>query len=624
MAGNFWYNAHMRLLNRLVCFARLVASAVAILVAVQARGAIKYDYYVSQTGGDDGYDGRTAEKPFKTIDAALSAASNGQTVAVLPGTYTYPAFYSKADYREGAPRRISLFAVDTGGSDETVIDASLVAEPNDARIVGCLSEMWSLFDGFTFRGCRPKSSANRFSPYMYAYFRGCVFEHMDTTNQNAAAVWSWCVLEGCIVYDARVTAASGTPSMFQSCSVMDSFVQFSCGGGDLSLACGSYFDNCFLTGGPLGTLDSEPGQGDGFFNSTLLLDGVAFPNGRSDVGWYDYDGVWRKDKPAPLDGCLVGIDGYTNTYFVTDSYVTNFAACAAAIDPATLRIADASTMAYYYGYDALEDRLIMKANARPRTLTWNGGESGNLSSRSWDGGAGLHVTPYTGDTLVFPKGGRFVNDIGGLTLAGLSFEATNDVAIAGGPIEMAGGGVGVLAAGPGAVNIEAPLSFGASPTSTVCVGASAGVSLSIAAIAGSARALFYGPGTVLLGTAAMSTGEFVLSNVATVVCLDGFSWGGERLFVVDGSTLVVDGAVTLSERLDVSVRDRTGAVAAPSRLVLNSDVAFNYLTINGSIRPGRKSYGSSQSGAEIRDDTHFGGDCTAWVRHPERFTIVIR
>ena len=303
--------------------------------------------------------------------------------------------------------------------------------------------------------------------------------------------------------------------------------------------------------------------------------------------------------PAPLYGCLVGIDGYTNTYFVTETYVTNFMDAASLINPATLRVADTNLLAYYYGYGARADREEMKRNALPRTLTWNGGSSGRLSSGPWSGGAGLHTTPYPGDTLVFTNGGSFANDIGGLVLGGLVFESSDAVALNGGQISLLDYGTGVSVVGAGAVSVGMPLSLGSSPTGTVSVCVCGGGSLGLGAVSGEANILFAGAGVVSLQTAAASSGSFTFSNAVSVVLMEGFSWPRRtKLAFVDGP----DGT---------------------PRLVLGGDLSCDTMTLNGSLRTGRRTYGSSQSAASIIDDAHFGGMGTLYVYHPVRFSITI-
>ena len=608
----------------------LAAASAAPQQAFSAAVDIVCDYYVSQATGNDQNPGVSTNAPFKTIDAALSVATNGQSVGVMAGSYPYPDYYATSSYNTGASRRMSLCAID--GPDSAFIDASLGGGTAAPRIVGS-GDGRTLFSGFTFRGCRSNTAAMRFAPYCYVYFKDCSFEHIDTTNQNGAATWCGCVLDGCVVQDFRVTGTGGSqssnpannPSIFWGSYLYDCYIAFTNEGSNVSLSSNSTLDNCFVYGGTLQSMEISMTHFHVFSDCTLLISGLKYPNGWSDYGWYDDKEIWQNWKPVPLDGCLVGIDGYTNTYFVTDTYVTNFAATSM-IDFSTLRVADSASMAYYYGYNAREDRLEMQANARPRTLTWNGGESGRFSSQCWSGGVGLHITPYTGDTLVFPKGGRFVNDIGGLVLGGLVFDSTVAVTLAGGLISLLDDGPGVTVAGTGPVTVETPLCMGFSVTSTVPVSVCSGGSLRIGTLSGDANVLFGGPGSVALETAASSKSSFVMSNAVSVVLHDDFAWGGPELAIIDGSALTVTNAVAISEDLAISLSDRvgrTGVAGAASRLVLGVDIACDYMTVNGSIRAGKKTYGSALSEAEIKDDKHFGGTGTIYVRHPTRFSMSI-
>jgi hypothetical protein len=94
------------------------------------------------------------------------------------------------------------------------------------------------------------------------------------------------------------------------------------------------------------------------------------------------------------------------------------------------------------------------------TLTWNGGSNGNLSEEAWSGGVEGHLSPQDGDTLVFPKGGSFINDIDGLKVSALTFTSSAAVALAGEKVITVMGGGKVHTSGAGAVSISAPLQMG--------------------------------------------------------------------------------------------------------------------------------------------------------------------
>ena len=154
-------------------------------------------------------------------------------------------------------------------------------------------------------------------------------------------------------------------------------------------------------------------------------------------------------------------------------------------------------------------------------------------------------------------------------------------------------------AGTGEVTVEVPLSFGSCPTSTVPVSVCAGGSLDLAAVAGGANVLFAGLGGVRLRNAATATGSFTLSNAVSVALLEGFRW---------------------PKTMALAFKDGPDG---PPRLLLDADVRCDTMTINGRLQSGRRTYGSSQSSAIVKDDAHFGGAGTVYVRHPVRFSFAI-
>ena len=140
----------------------------------------------------------------------------------------------------------------------------------------------------------------------------------------------------------------------------------------------------------------------------------------------------------------------------------------------------------------------------PLTLTWNGGSSGTFSSASWSGGTGGHTTPLYGDTLVFPTGGVFENDIEGLSLAGLSFTSTEAVTLTGLQIAVANGGA-VSVTGSGLVTNSAPLLLGTVATPAVNVDVASGCTLVM-------RAAISGAADMVYNNASTSTGTISLRN----------------------------------------------------------------------------------------------------------------
>jgi hypothetical protein len=131
---------------------------------------------------------------------------------------------------------------------------------------------------------------------------------------------------------------------------------------------------------------------------------------------------------------------------------------------------------------------------------------------------------------------------------------------------------------------------------------------------------------VRLGTSSPATGSLSLSNGSDVTLLDGFGWKGTSLSVADGSVLKV-GSVSLPKDTTLCIDDRaaaSGAEAKSSRLILNGNMAVEYLKLNGKTVRGGWTYGSSESTADIKDDVHFSGKGVLRVRKPCGFYMTVR
>ena len=61
-------------------------AAAAIFAAIAIPASAK-TYYVKASGGNDGNDGLSEGKAFKTIQTAVNKATAGSTILVYPGTY---------------------------------------------------------------------------------------------------------------------------------------------------------------------------------------------------------------------------------------------------------------------------------------------------------------------------------------------------------------------------------------------------------------------------------------------------------------------------------------------------------------------------------------------------------
>ena len=120
---------------------------------------------------------------------------------------------------------------------------------------------------------------------------------------------------------------------------------------------------------------------------------------------------------------------------------------------------------------------------------------------------------------------------------------------------------------------------------------------------------FEGPLPMTLGTASTATGAISLSNESDITLLSSFEWGGSSLTVSDGSSLTCN-TIAFPPELVVAINDRAaseGVEAKASRIALGGNVMCSELVINGMTMQLGKSYGSSESEADEKDDTHFSG-----------------
>lgn len=139
---------------------------------------------------------------------------------------------------------------------------------------------------------------------------------------------------------------------------------------------------------------------------------------------------------------------------------------------------------------------------------------------------------------------------------------------------------------------------------------------------------FEGPRPVALGNSAnTSTGSLVLDNGSAVTLLDGFKWSGNALYVNEGSTLKVEGDVELTKEVSLSLMDKAAdgdEGAKASQIFLEGNLYVDTLTLNGKVRSGGRTYGSSLSPADVKDDVHFAGVGVVHVRRPVGFIVICK
>ena len=138
----------------------------------------------------------------------------------------------------------------------------------------------------------------------------------------------------------------------------------------------------------------------------------------------------------------------------------------------------------------------------------------------------------------------------------------------------------------------------------------AGDRVSYATMKGPISLSFEGPLPFSIGgDCSAATGSLSLTNASDITFIAGFEWGGHSLTVAGGSSLSVN-AVTMPDDLEVSILDEPGAdgVTVPySRMTLSGNLTLASLTLNGVALESGKTYGSSDSDADVKDDDHFSG-----------------
>ena len=316
-----------------------------VVVVVDISGLPDFDFYVATTGSDRN-DGRSARAPKRTIDAALLAATNGQSVGVFPGSYPYPEFFasnmisgSSSSYDgQLSPYPVTLASL--YGANTVTIDASLCANTNRAVIAGADGATMTIFDGLTFKGC-----AYAFTPkkdrFLYAYFHDCVFDGLSSTAANNRSIWWSCVLDGCRVRNSTFSAGVESASnpewwqrVFGACVVTNSVVEFAFGGGVHQLSYLGEFRDSYISWD--GTLSGFCSRGWDYQTPTVF-DGCTIVGEVST----NVNASAKGRMYASLTNCIVAVDGLFDIegahYAADSSVVTNKAAAVSNIDPATHR-----------------------------------------------------------------------------------------------------------------------------------------------------------------------------------------------------------------------------------------------------------------------------------------------
>lgn len=129
-----------------------LAAMAALLLSVSGAFAEPKTIYVAENGDDDQEDvGTEWAKAYRTIQLAVDAAEEGDTVLVTNGTYY--AVNTTTNYVLRVAKRINILSVN--GRDHTIIDGANVAADgtitycNNRQIVALTSAATGVFAGFT-------------------------------------------------------------------------------------------------------------------------------------------------------------------------------------------------------------------------------------------------------------------------------------------------------------------------------------------------------------------------------------------------------------------------------------------------------------------------------------------
>ncbi len=172
--------------------------SLALLISVFSSLASATTYYVApeSTGGSDANDGSSEAMAFKTIQAAVDAASDGDEVCVLPGTYTYSDVV-KSNAVVCIEKNIRVYSRD--GRDVTTIDCGTKtdAEYMSLRVNAGLDG--ASFSGFTMTNSYTKT-------YCYYHIRlysgtisNCVISARQTSRSTVVYLGGTAAMRDCIV-----------------------------------------------------------------------------------------------------------------------------------------------------------------------------------------------------------------------------------------------------------------------------------------------------------------------------------------------------------------------------------------------------------------------------------------
>ena len=188
---------------------------VALMALLCVQSAAAATWYVSANGGSNSNSGKSAEAPKATIQAAINAAANGDTILVGDGTYGAIVTTNRLLHIKSL-NGVATTIIDGGGSGACVN----AAPPGDPIYVtgGCTN---TVIEGFTIqngsRGCaggtinrciiKSCSGAEQGAGAQASILNNCLLWNNAAYSMGGAA--AYCVLRNCTVYGNRTNLGAG-------------------------------------------------------------------------------------------------------------------------------------------------------------------------------------------------------------------------------------------------------------------------------------------------------------------------------------------------------------------------------------------------------------------------------
>ena len=277
--------------------------------------AFSSTFYVNGTTGSDSNSGTSSSSPKKTIQAAISAASNGDTVTVASGTYAENLNISK---------RISLIAQEPLG-------VTINGRQSGHCIQFATGASNTVIDGFVIYNGASTDSGNRYGAGidccgMAATIRNCHFKNNGNSSQT---------------FSGGLQTGGGGDVLVYNCLFTGNRA-WACGGAALSDGGGgktTTFDRCTIYGNVCSGWNRIGGVGVANSARVLIKNSIVWGNSDSQVGSYSgaNSGSYSVAYSCVFGGCTGTGNISSNPAFVNatgeDFELSSFSPCIGAGDP---------------------------------------------------------------------------------------------------------------------------------------------------------------------------------------------------------------------------------------------------------------------------------------------------